>query len=78
MKVEELRGRKVWVKRGQFRVVPGVIVNILRWVNLDDVNASMNASTFVVHMASGEVVEVTGCDVSKIDHLESDQTAVAS
>jgi hypothetical protein len=78
MKVEELAGRKVWVNREQFRSVPGVIARISTSVNLDDVNASINASTFLVHMDSGDEVEVTGSDMSKIESLESDQTRMAS
>jgi hypothetical protein len=68
MKVEELIGSKVWIKREQFRSVPGKIEGMSNAVNLDDIKSSVTQSTFRVEMLSGEVVEIPGSDISKIDN----------
>jgi hypothetical protein len=68
MKVEELIGSKVWVKREQFRSVPGKIESISNTVNLDDIKSSVFQSTFRIEMLSGDVIEIPGSDISKIDY----------
>jgi hypothetical protein len=68
MKVEELIGSKVWVKRDQFRSVSGKIEGMSNAVNLDDIKSSVSQSTFRIKMLSGEVIELPGSDILKIDH----------
>ena len=68
MKVEELIGSKVWIKSGQFRSVPGKVESISNAVNLDDIKSSVSQSTFRIEMHSGQVIEILGSDISKIDH----------
>ena len=68
MKVEELIGSKVWVKRDQFRSVSGKIEGMSHAVNLDDIKSSVSQSTFRIKMLSGEVIELPGSDILKIDH----------
>lgn len=67
MKVEELIGSKVWIKSGQFRCVPGKIESMSHVVNLDDIKSSVSQSTFRIEMPSGNVVEILGSDISKIE-----------
>jgi hypothetical protein len=68
MKVEELIGRKVWIKSDQFRSVPGQVESISNAVNLDDIKSSVSQSTFRIEMSSGDVIEILGSGISKIDH----------
>jgi hypothetical protein len=68
MKIEELIGSKVWIKRDQFRSVSGKIEGISDAVNLDDIKSSVFQSTFGIEMPSGDVIELTGSDILKIDH----------
>ena len=70
MKVEELIGRTVWVKSDQFRSVPGKIQSVSIAVNLDDIKLSASQSTFRIEMLSGDVIEISGSDISKIDHAD--------
>jgi hypothetical protein len=60
MKIEELIGSKVWIKRDQFRSVSGKIVGMSNAVNLDDIKSSVSQSTFRI--------EMPGSDILKIDH----------
>jgi hypothetical protein len=68
MKVEELIGSKVWVKRDRFRSVSGKIEGMSNAVNLDDIKSSVSQSTFRIKMLSGGVIELPGSDILKIDH----------
>lgn len=68
MKVEQLIGSKVWVKRDQFSSVPGKIESMSNAVNLDDIRLSVSQSTFRVEMPSGDVVEILGSNISKIEN----------
>ena len=67
MKVEELIGSTVWIKSDQFRSVPGKIQSISIAVNLDDIKSSVSQSTFRIEMPSGNVIEILGSDISKIE-----------
>jgi hypothetical protein len=67
MKIEELIGSKVWIKRDQFRSVSGKIVGMSNAVNLDDIKSSVSQSTFRIEMPSGDVIELPGSDILKID-----------
>jgi hypothetical protein len=68
MKVEELVGTRVWVKSDEFRSVSGVISGVEKPVNLDNVQASVEESTFKVSLTSGDFVEVPGTEITKVDH----------
>jgi hypothetical protein len=74
MKVEELIGSKVWVRKDQFRSVPGTIESMSYVVNLDNITSSVSQSTFRIEMASGDVIEVLGSNISKIDNSGTLQT----
>ena len=67
MKVEELIGSRVWIKKDQFRSVPGTIESMSNAVNLDDIKSSVSQSTFRIEMPSGNVIEILGSDISKIE-----------
>jgi hypothetical protein len=67
MKVEDLIGHKVWVKSDQFRSVPGIISSVPKPVNLDDFASSVKESIFRIDIPSGDVLEVFGAQISKID-----------
>jgi hypothetical protein len=68
MKVEELIGSKVWIKTDQFRSVPGKITSTTNAINLDDIKSSVYQSTFGVELPSGEVIEILGSNISKIEN----------
>jgi hypothetical protein len=67
MKVEELIGIKVWIKSDQFRRVPGTIVSASHVVNLDDIKSAVSQSTFLIKMHSGDILEILGSNISKIE-----------
>lgn len=77
MHIQELIGRKVWIKSDQFRSVPGEIESVSNAVVLDDGQSSIAQSTFRVEMTSGKVCEVLGSDLSKIDELENAPSTAA-
>jgi hypothetical protein len=68
MKVEELIGSKVWIKMDQFQSLPGKIESMSNTVDLDDIKSSVSESTFSIEMPSGDVIEVLGSNISKIEN----------
>jgi hypothetical protein len=68
MKVEELIGSKVWIKTDRFRSVPGKITSTSHAINLGDIQSSVCQSTFRVEMPSGDVIEILGSNISKIEN----------
>jgi hypothetical protein len=68
MKVEDLIGRKVWIKTDRFRSVPGKIESMSNAVDLDDIESSVSQSRFKIKMPSGNIVEILGSDISKVEH----------
>ena len=75
MKVEELIGSKVWIKSDQFRSVPGKIESMSNAVNLDDIKSSVSQSTFRIEVQSGDIIEVLGSNISKIEMPAKSQAA---
>jgi hypothetical protein len=67
MKVEELIGSRVWIKTDRFRSVPAKIESMSNAVNLDDIKSSVSQSRFRIKMLSGNIVEILGSDISKIE-----------
>ena len=68
MTVEELIGSRVWIKVDRFRSVPGKIESMSDTVDLDDLKSSVCQSKFRIKMLSGNIVEILGADISKIEH----------
>jgi hypothetical protein len=68
MKVEELIGSRVWIKVDRFRSVPGKIESMSDTGDLDDLKSSVCQSKFRIKMLSGNIVEILGADISKIEH----------
>jgi hypothetical protein len=68
MKVEELIGSKAWIKTDQFRSVPRKITSTSNAINLDDIKSSVCQSTFKIEMPSGDVIEILGSNISKIEN----------
>ena len=68
MKVLELVGTRVWVRCDQFRKVSGVIARVLQPVSRDDLQSSIAESLFDVALSSGEVVQLLGAQLCKVDH----------
>jgi hypothetical protein len=73
LKVEELIGSKVWIKIDRFRSVPGKIESMSNAVNLDNIKSSVSQSRFRIKMLSGNIVEIPGSDISKIEHAARSQ-----
>jgi hypothetical protein len=68
MKVLELVGSRVWIRSDQFRKVSGVISSVLKPVSRDDLQSSFAESLFDIALPSGEVVQLLGAQICKIDH----------
>ena len=68
MKVLELVGTRVWIRCDQFRKISGVISNVLKPVTRDDFQSSIAESLFDVVLPSGEVVQLLGAKICKVDH----------
>jgi hypothetical protein len=69
MKVDELIGSKVWIKSDQFRSIPGKIVSTSNAVDLDEIKSSISQSTFRIEMPSGDVIDILGSNISKIENV---------
>ncbi len=69
MKVLELVGTRVWIRCDQFRRISGVISRVLKPVSRDDLQSSIAESLFDIVLASGEVVQLFGAELCKVDHL---------
>ena len=68
MNVLELVGTRVWIRCDQFRKVSGVIASVLKPVSRDDLQSSIAESLFDIALASGEVVQLLGAQICKVDH----------
>jgi hypothetical protein len=69
MKVLELVGSRVWIRCGQFRRISGVISCVLKPVSRDDLQSSIAESLFNIVLPSGEVVQLLGAEICKVDHM---------
>jgi hypothetical protein len=68
MKVLELIGTRVWIKCDQFRRISGVISSVLKPVSRDDLQSSIAESLFDIALPSGQVVQLLGAEICKVDH----------
>ena len=68
MKVQELVGSRVWLKPPDRPETTGHIMGITKPVDLRNIESSINASTFTIELASGDVIETSGFNLYKIDH----------
>jgi hypothetical protein len=68
MKVLELVGARVWIRRDQFRKISGVISSVLKPVSRDDLQSSIAESLFDIVLPSGKVVQLFGAEICKVDH----------
>jgi hypothetical protein len=68
MRVLELVGSRVWIRRDRFRKVSGVIANVLKPVSRDDLQSSIAESLFHVVLHSGQTVQLLGAQICTIDH----------
>jgi hypothetical protein len=69
MKVLELVGTRVWIRCDQFRRISGVISSVLKPVSRDDLQSSIAESLFDIVLPSGEVVQLLGAEICKVDHM---------
>ena len=58
----------MWIKTDQFRSVPGKITSTSNAINLDDIKSSVCQSSFRVEMPSGDIIEILGSNISKIEN----------
>jgi hypothetical protein len=68
MKVQDLVGAKVWVEQPGRAEHVGYIASVLKPVNLEEIESSVNASIFRIVLESGDVVDTSGFNISKIEH----------
>jgi hypothetical protein len=68
MKVLELVGTRVWIRCDRFRRVSGVISSVLKPVSRDDLQSSIAESVFDVALPSGQIVQLLGAEICKVDH----------
>jgi hypothetical protein len=71
MKVLELVGSRVWIRCGQFRTISGVISDVLTPVSHEDLHSSIAQSLFNIALPSGEVVQMLGTEMCKVDHVST-------
>jgi hypothetical protein len=69
MKVLELVGTRVWIRRDQFRKISGVISRVLKPVSREDLQSSIAESLFDIALPSGKVVQMLGAEICKVDHM---------
>jgi hypothetical protein len=69
MKVLELVGTRVWIKCDQFRRISGVISRVLKPASGDDLQSSIAESVFDIVLPSGQVVQLLGAAICKVDHV---------
>jgi hypothetical protein len=69
MKVLELVGTRVWIKCDQFRRISGVISSVLKPASGDDLQSFIAESLFDVVLPSGQVVQLLGTAICKVDHV---------
>jgi hypothetical protein len=67
MSVLELVGTRVWIRCDQFRKISCVISNVLKPVSRDDLQSSIAESLFDIVLPSGEVVQLLGAKICKVD-----------
>jgi hypothetical protein len=66
MDIQELVGRTVWMKCGEFKSIPGQIKSVAAAVRQDDNQLCIEQSIFNIEMTSGEVREVAGRELCRI------------
>jgi len=74
MRVLELVGSRVWIRRDRFRKISGVIANVLKPVSHDDLQSSIAESLFHVVLHSGQTVQLLGAQICTIDHRPKQST----
>jgi hypothetical protein len=68
LQIQELVGSKVYVKQRFAGEHQGRILSVPMAVELSDVEASVNGSIFRIALASGDVVETSGFNLTYIGH----------
>jgi hypothetical protein len=68
MEVLDLVGSKVWLKEHGPAERVGYIVAVFKAVDDEDIETSINASTFIILLESGDLLETEGFNLSKIEH----------
>ena len=69
MSVLELVGTRVWIRCDRFRRISGIISSVLKPVSRDDLQSSIAESVFDIALPSGEVVQLLGAQICKVDHI---------
>jgi hypothetical protein len=68
MEVHDLVGSKVWVKQHGLAERVGYITAVSKAVDHEDIETSINASTFIILLEKGDFLETEGFNLSKIEH----------
>jgi hypothetical protein len=68
MELLDLVGSKVWVKEHGLAERVGYIAAVFKAVDHEDIETSINASTFIILLESGDLLETAGFNLSKIEH----------
>jgi hypothetical protein len=67
LKVQDLVGSKVWFKRAYGPEHQGYISSIPMPVDVENIEDAITASTFRVDLPSGDVVQISGRWLTRID-----------
>ena len=78
MEVHDLVGSKVWVKEQGLAEHVGYIAVVSKAVDREDIETSINASTFIILLESGDLLETAGFNLSKIEHAGYVRESVGS
>jgi hypothetical protein len=70
VKLENLIGSKVWIKPRDLPEASGYITAIPKPVDFETIDSSITLSTFKIALASGDVVETSGFNITVIENAE--------
>jgi hypothetical protein len=70
LQLQDLIGSKVWIKPHGLPEATGYITAVPKAVYLDSLDSSLTASTFEIALASGDVVETSGFNITRIQNAE--------
>jgi hypothetical protein len=70
LKLEDLIGSQVWMKPRGLPEVSGYITAVPKAVYLETIDSSISVSTFRIALASGDVVETSGFNITHIENAE--------
>jgi hypothetical protein len=76
LKLEELIGSQIWMKPRDLPEVSGYITAVPKAVYRESIDSSISVSTFRIALASGDVVETSGFNITRIQNAEYNRISI--